>query len=342
VSGWVTLQRGWRDNDVFADEPFTERDAWVWLIERAAWKDCVRTNAKGERVKIARGQYHTSLRNLESAWGWGKNKVARFLARLVDHEMIGTVAGQSGCLITICNYAKYQDMRDGRDGETGTVAGQSRDTQEQGKQGKQDKDKEREARERELPDDWEPTGTANSRTAPRIAGGRSCGSRAGRAGDVRRTAEPRDGDPCLCPCTRHGADDALRQADGRQDTPSPVSGHGGAFPLLSVPWPSEWNLILQIPERIRLRLRFMRIPAIINPAGHELDFTGANVVLSLALIFADRQFTLHNDLDALAQIFTQRPGTLSPDRYAARGRDLLDCARCFYDVGMCLHGEHNA
>ncbi|WP_007685920.1 hypothetical protein [Sphingobium indicum] len=106
----------------------------MWLIEKAAWKPCVRRNAKGERVQLDRGQFHTSLRNLGEAWSWGKNKVARFLERLEDHEMIGTVAGQSGCTITICNYDVYQDARDSSDQDGGTVAGQSRDTQEEGKE----------------------------------------------------------------------------------------------------------------------------------------------------------------------------------------------------------------
>lgn len=134
MSGWFRLERGWRECDVFAtDEPFTEREAWAWLIEKAAWKSCVRRAGKGERVEVERGQFHTSLRTLGSIWGWGKNKVSRYLERLECHDMIGTVAGQSGMLITICNYAKYQDARDGQEQEAGTVAGQSRDTQEETK-----------------------------------------------------------------------------------------------------------------------------------------------------------------------------------------------------------------
>lgn len=134
MTGWIRLHRGWRDCEVFGDEPMTEREAWVWLIEKAAWKPCVRRNAKGERVQIERGQFHTSLRNLGEAWSWGKNKVARYLERLEDHEMIGTVSGQSGCTITICNYDAYQDVQDSLGQEGGTAPGQSRDTQEEGKE----------------------------------------------------------------------------------------------------------------------------------------------------------------------------------------------------------------
>lgn len=135
MSGWIALHRGWRDCDAFDEnEPMSQREAWVWLIENAAWKKTYRRSPKGERIEVGRGQYHTSLRTLGEAFGWGKNKVARYLDKLVLNGMVGTVAGQSGLLITICNYEKYQDISDPNEVVSGTVAGQSRDTQEQRKQ----------------------------------------------------------------------------------------------------------------------------------------------------------------------------------------------------------------
>lgn len=133
MSGWICLHRGWRDNEVFGGpEVMSEREAWSWLIETAAWKPTVRRSAKGERVEIARGQLHTSLRALGTVFGWGKNKVDRFLSRLAKHSMIGTASDPNGLIVTICNYDKYQDVQPTRGTVTGTVAGQSRDTQEQG------------------------------------------------------------------------------------------------------------------------------------------------------------------------------------------------------------------
>lgn len=139
MSGYVRLHRGWRDSDVFADEPMSEREAWLWLIEHAAWKPITRSNAKRERVRIERGQLHVSLRALEKAFGWGKNKVARYIQRLCDHDMLGTASGQSGTILTILNYSKYQDERDSRDTEAGTASGQSRDTHKEGKEGKEER-----------------------------------------------------------------------------------------------------------------------------------------------------------------------------------------------------------
>lgn len=134
MSGWIRVARGWRDNEVFEDEPLTQREAWLWLIEKAAWKTCTRRSAKGERVTVERGQFHTSLRNLGKAWGWGKWRVNRFIEILEEHDMIRTAAGQSGMLITICNYGKYQDAPDSDQTEDRTATGQLPDTQEQGKQ----------------------------------------------------------------------------------------------------------------------------------------------------------------------------------------------------------------
>ena len=161
MTGWICLHRGWRDCDVFEDDdtPMSEREAWVWLIENVAWKATRRRNMKGERIEVQRGQFHTSLRTLGDAFNWGKNKVDRFLRKLVDHGMIGTVAGQSGLLITICNYDKYQDVEREDAEDVGTVAGQSRDTQEQGKQTSGDKSPSVDAPARKatrIPEDWEP------------------------------------------------------------------------------------------------------------------------------------------------------------------------------------------
>lgn len=117
------MQRGWMDNDAFSDEPYTEREAFLYLVENAAWKD--RNYRVGARVyKLKRGQLTASFRYLAEAWQWNKNKVDRFLEILRISDMIGTVNGtESGTgqtVITICNYSKYQDVSQ----ESGTDVGQ--------------------------------------------------------------------------------------------------------------------------------------------------------------------------------------------------------------------------
>jgi hypothetical protein len=150
MAGYIKLHRGWRDSPIFKGE-FSRSDAWVWLIERAAWKPA-KVRIKGQTVPIARGELSFSVRFMAEAWGWSKSRVDRFLADLREESMIetrskigtsaGHSAGQGQSIITICNYGKYQDRdeakRDNDDAEIGTSAGQQRDKEEEGKEGKKE------------------------------------------------------------------------------------------------------------------------------------------------------------------------------------------------------------
>lgn len=108
MSGFIKLHRGWRDCDAFKDEPCSQREAWVWLLENAAWKSCQRRDAQKVLVQVERGQFHTSIRNLASAWQWSRGRVERFLNDLKTSHMVSHETGHGGLLITICNYDKYQ------------------------------------------------------------------------------------------------------------------------------------------------------------------------------------------------------------------------------------------
>jgi len=144
--GWICLHRGWRDNPIFKGE-FSRADAWVWLIENACWK-ASRSRIKGEAVELQRGELTFSQRFLADKWGWSKSRVDRFIADLRSEGMIetrskngatpGHSAGQGQSIITICNYAKYQDISEVKRGnaepDLGATAGQQRGKEEQGNQ----------------------------------------------------------------------------------------------------------------------------------------------------------------------------------------------------------------
>ncbi|QTH21979.1 hypothetical protein HRJ34_00095 [Rhizorhabdus wittichii] len=112
MSGWYRMRRGWQTHDFFADQPFTEREAWEWLIGNAAWKDTIRRGGKGDAIPITRGQLHVSDRSLASAWQWDKKTVRRFMDRLEGARMVDQQRDHSGTIITIQNYAVYQDRGD--------------------------------------------------------------------------------------------------------------------------------------------------------------------------------------------------------------------------------------
>lgn len=131
--GVFAIDRGIWDHPVFADEPFTEREAWQWLIGAAAFKQ--RSARVGAAiVALRRGQAAFSIRFCAEKWQWSKSRVHRFLDRLEKQDMIGTETGTAVTIITICNYDKYQRVslpdRDSSGTETGTAAGQQRDKEE--------------------------------------------------------------------------------------------------------------------------------------------------------------------------------------------------------------------
>jgi hypothetical protein len=105
--GVFAVDRGVFDHDCFADEAFTEREAWMWLIAEAAWKP--RTRRIGNAViALSRGQLAGSLRFLADRWGWNKDRVDRFLVRLKNRDMIETETKTGVTVVTICNYDAYQ------------------------------------------------------------------------------------------------------------------------------------------------------------------------------------------------------------------------------------------
>lgn len=134
--GWFTLHRGWRDNPVFRGE-FSRADAWVWLIENACWKP-TRHDVKGKTIMLDRGQLCASRERLAEVWGWSPSAVERFLTRLKTEQMIERETGQGKSVLTICNYAKYQDISEqtGQEKEqpTGQRSDRDRTAKEQGNQ----------------------------------------------------------------------------------------------------------------------------------------------------------------------------------------------------------------
>jgi hypothetical protein len=105
--GFYLMHRGWQDHPVFRGEAFSKRDAFVWMIEEAAYLQRRVAMPSGE-VTLDRGQLGHSYRFMAKAWKWEESKVRRFIASLQKAEIIdaATAAGQT--VISICNYDKYQ------------------------------------------------------------------------------------------------------------------------------------------------------------------------------------------------------------------------------------------
>lgn len=125
MSGFYLMHRGWQDNPVFNDEPFSRRDAWVWLIEAAKFKP-TRVGVGGKTIVLERGQLTSSLRFMAKAWKWDEARVRRFIVRLQTAQMIRSVINAGQTVITICNYEQYQTLERVADAAPDAAATQER------------------------------------------------------------------------------------------------------------------------------------------------------------------------------------------------------------------------
>lgn len=132
--GVFAVHRGVFSHVAFAAEPFTEREAWLWLISAAAWK-AMKVRVGRQVFSLDRGQAAFSIRFLAEKWKWTKSRVQRFLKRLKNEAMITLLPGRDATQITICNYNKYSFGRDTVDTQIDTphdtLAGRSRDKEEE-------------------------------------------------------------------------------------------------------------------------------------------------------------------------------------------------------------------
>lgn len=107
MSGYFVIHRQVFEHVDFADEPFTEREAWMWLISEAAWKP-TRVRCGSGSVMLERGELAHSLRFMADKWKWSIKRVRGFLDRSEKRERITRKRAHDGAVITICNYNKYQ------------------------------------------------------------------------------------------------------------------------------------------------------------------------------------------------------------------------------------------
>jgi len=129
--GTVNIARSIWSNPAFKRQPFTEREAFIYLVMEASWK--ARDKRVGDKIiPLQRGQLAVSIRFLADAWSWEKSTVDRFLKRLKKRDSIGTDSGTGVTVITICNYDIYQlgenktgQAKSPRRDSRGTAAGQT-------------------------------------------------------------------------------------------------------------------------------------------------------------------------------------------------------------------------
>lgn len=107
MSGTVNIARELWDDPTFKDSEMSQREAWIWMIAEASWKD--RTKRFGsQEIELSRGQLVASTRFMARAFMWSEPRVRRYLDMLENRRMITRVTDAGITVVTICNYDAYQ------------------------------------------------------------------------------------------------------------------------------------------------------------------------------------------------------------------------------------------
>jgi hypothetical protein len=110
MTGWIAIPRDLFQHEFFPKEPMSEREAWFWMVARAAWRD-TQHRVGSDMLAVARGSFFCSLRELQGIWGWGSDKRVRtFLKRLENGRMIDARTDAGKTHVTICNYEDFQHV----------------------------------------------------------------------------------------------------------------------------------------------------------------------------------------------------------------------------------------
>ena len=109
MSRWIRVDADVFEHAVFAVEPFSEREAWLWLIAKAAWKE-TKHRIGSQVVVVPVGSVFLTLREMQAVWRWKSDKRVRsFLSRLENERMVEVKTDAGKTQITICNYSRFQN-----------------------------------------------------------------------------------------------------------------------------------------------------------------------------------------------------------------------------------------
>lgn len=109
MSGWIKIHRDIAEHWIFQDaEKFRW---WMDMLFLASYENN-RVNVGNRILEVKRGQFLGSLSFFVKRWGVSKERVINFLRLLQSDGMIDKKSDKNITLITICNYASYQDITD--------------------------------------------------------------------------------------------------------------------------------------------------------------------------------------------------------------------------------------
>jgi hypothetical protein len=110
-AGWFLMPRGWMQDPVFRPAPLSEREAYAWSVEQAAYGNHDQW-FNGMEVPIQRGEFVTSLPALAREFGWTIKRVRGFLVRMIKARKWAKRGAHRGAkaptVLIICDYEERQ------------------------------------------------------------------------------------------------------------------------------------------------------------------------------------------------------------------------------------------
>jgi len=123
AGGYVRLHRRIREHPLWERKPFSDGQAFVDLVLRAAFREHAVRHGRPQR----RGEIVTSQLELSEAWGWDRKRVRKLLRELAAEGTAIVITNKNrktgGTRILLTNYERYQ--ADASDHETVQKAAQS-------------------------------------------------------------------------------------------------------------------------------------------------------------------------------------------------------------------------
>lgn len=119
---WIAVRVDMLEHEILQGDPYSRRDAWLWLIANAAWKDH-QARTRAGIIDLRRGEVLAGLEHLAKKWCWSVKKVRTFLRDLIDAGMIkkGQAKTQYATAYSLTKYETYQTAgpADDRSGASG-------------------------------------------------------------------------------------------------------------------------------------------------------------------------------------------------------------------------------
>lgn len=131
---FITVPREIFDEGLFVREPYSRREAFLDLVQKAVHEE-TELPVRGGTITLNRGEVLASIRYLATRWGWSKSKVESVLKEFISMNLVGHKSDTSNSTLSIVNYDLYQKPVD-------DCKDESKDTCKDANWDKDNKDKE--------------------------------------------------------------------------------------------------------------------------------------------------------------------------------------------------------